>query len=73
MSELWMRLLIVGYGERDDGAFPPLLVGASQLLFEDLWAESIMGVPKEGRDRVEARVPSASPFLKQFYKQISEV
>ena len=71
LKALWSRLLIVGYGERDDGAFPSLLVGASQLLFEELWSESIEMAPKEGRDRVEARVQEASPFLKQFLKQIS--
>jgi hypothetical protein len=40
MKELWSRLFIVGFGEVDDGAFPSLAVGATSLLFEDLWEEA---------------------------------
>lgn len=37
LKELWTRLLIVGYGEIDDGAFPSLAIGSTKLLFEDEW------------------------------------
>jgi hypothetical protein len=37
MRTLWSRLLIVGAGEVEEGGFPSLAVGASELLFEDLW------------------------------------
>ena len=37
MKELFTRLLIVGFGEVEDGAFPSLAVGATELLFEELW------------------------------------
>lgn len=37
LRELWQRLLIVGAGEVDDGAFPSLAIGSTRLLFEDLW------------------------------------
>jgi hypothetical protein len=37
MGALWTRLLAVGAGEVDDGAFPSLAVGATPLMFEDLW------------------------------------
>ncbi len=40
LKPLWIRGLIVGYGEVDEGAFPSLAVGSTQLLFEDLWVES---------------------------------
>lgn len=40
MRELWTRLLAVGMGEIDDGAFPSLAVGATRLVFEDLWDEA---------------------------------
>ncbi|HEU4534499.1 MAG TPA: hypothetical protein VFS00_10290, partial [Polyangiaceae bacterium] len=40
LDELWSRLLIVGAGEVDDGAFPSLAVGATRLLYEDLFAEA---------------------------------
>lgn len=37
LRELWRRLLIVGFGEIDEGGFPSLAVGCAKLLFEDLW------------------------------------
>jgi hypothetical protein len=40
MRELWLRGLVVGAGEVDDGAFPSLAIGATRLLFEDLWLDS---------------------------------
>jgi hypothetical protein len=40
LRELWERLLIVGTGEVDDGAFPSLAIGATRWIFEDLWEES---------------------------------
>jgi len=40
LKELWNKLLIVGFGEVDDGAFPSLAVGSTELLFEDLWSEA---------------------------------
>jgi len=42
LKELWEKLLIVGFGEVDDGAFPSLAVGSSELLFEDLWKEALL-------------------------------
>jgi hypothetical protein len=41
MRELWERLLIVGVGEVDDGAFPSLAVGATRAIFEDLWEQAL--------------------------------
>ena len=40
LRELWTRLLIVGYGEIDDGAFPSLAIGSTKLLFEDEWLDT---------------------------------
>ena len=37
LKELWSRLLIVGVGEVDDGAFPSLSMSATRHRFEDLW------------------------------------
>jgi hypothetical protein len=37
MKVLWSRLLIVGTGEVEDGAFPSLAVAATELQFEDIW------------------------------------
>jgi hypothetical protein len=40
MRPLWTRLLVVGAGETPEGGFPSLEIGATHLLFEDLWCES---------------------------------
>ena len=37
LKELWSRLLIVGVGEVNDGAFPSLCMSSTRLRFEDLW------------------------------------
>lgn len=37
MKALWQRLLVVGIGEVEDGAFPSLSVSATEAMFEDLW------------------------------------
>lgn len=39
LKTLFERLLIVGYGEVDDGAFPSLSLGATPLMFEELWKD----------------------------------
>jgi hypothetical protein len=63
MKELWTRLLIVGYGEKDDGAFPSLLSGASQHLFEDAWNHAAQTHPDEAAQRLESKLGADSPFL----------
>lgn len=68
MKELWLRLLIVGFGEVEDGAFPSLAVGATQLLFEELWLASRELAPDEARAILNSRLDPASPFLKQLAK-----
>lgn len=40
MKRLWEHLLIVGFGEVDDGAFPSLAVGSTENLFEELWKDA---------------------------------
>jgi hypothetical protein len=59
MKALWSRLLVVGVGEVPDGAFPSLAVGATELLFEDLW-NARDDVPPEHEARLE-RVLARSP------------
>jgi hypothetical protein len=69
MKELFTRLLIVGFGEVEDGAFPSLAVGATELLFEDLWkASTQLSVPK-ARSTVERMLPARSLFRRYFEKR----
>ncbi len=67
-KELWQRLLLVGYGERDDGAFPSLVLGATPLLFEDLWLQSRRLVPVDSAEQVKAILGADSPFLRFWQK-----
>jgi hypothetical protein len=62
MKELFSRLLIVGFGEVEDGAFPSLAVGATELLFSDLWtrAEDMRG--SEWESMIERFMPKGSHF-----------
>ncbi len=62
-KELWERLLLVGYGEVDDGAFPSLAMGATPLLFEDLWRESRDLDPDVSAEVVRKTLGPDNPFL----------
>lgn len=68
LTELWSRLLIVGVGEVADGAFPSLSIGATKLLYEDLWIPSDER-PSAKEVRLLSRVlPPGSAFARQFEK-----
>lgn len=63
LRELWERMLIVGTGEVDDGAFPSLAVGATRWIFEELWEEA----QREPDAALLARaLPPSTPFGKYF-------
>lgn len=64
MKELWSRLLIVGFGEVDEGAFPSLAIGSIRVLFEDLWREAIKMSESEVESRIERFMPQGSLFRK---------
>jgi hypothetical protein len=66
LKQLWSRLLIVGCGEFDDGAFPSLAIGSTSLLHEDLWDASKAISPEEASDFLAKKIPQDSPFLKQL-------
>jgi hypothetical protein len=66
MRQLWAKLLIVGYGEVEEGGFPSLATGASKLLFEELWDESLK-ITIEERDKTIAKfIPANSPFTRHL-------
>lgn len=66
MKELFSRLLIVAFGEVEDGAFPSLATGATRLIYEDIWNEAL----DMEADRAEALIEEFMPvtFRKQFEK-----
>lgn len=47
LKELWSRFLIVGFGEVDEGAFPSLAVGATKVLFEELYQAALNARPEQ--------------------------
>ena len=68
MRELFTRLLIVGFGEVDDGAFPSLAVGATELIYEELWRAGAEMPPAEAAKTLERFMPTKSHFRRHFEK-----
>jgi hypothetical protein len=73
MKALWSRLLIVGFGEKDDGAFPSLAIGATQLLFEELWQASRIMEKSLAWSVLNGRLPNDSLFLEFLQKQLKVI
>lgn len=68
MQELWSRLLIVGTGEVDDGAFPSLEVGATRSIFEDLWETAQAGPSPEHARLLATKLVPGGAFAKHWRK-----
>ena len=72
MKALWTRLLIVGTGEVPDGAFPSLAVGATELLFEDIW-NARDDVPADARRRLDEVLAESPAFSRELRRALAEV
>jgi hypothetical protein len=68
MKELFTSLLIVGFGEVDDGAFPSLAVGATELLYDDLWRQAEAMSARKAQSIVDRLMPAPSHFRRYFEK-----
>jgi hypothetical protein len=68
MKDLFSRLLIVGFGEVDDGAFPSLAVGATELLYDDLWRQAESMSIRKAQAMVDHLMPPSSHFRRFFDK-----
>ena len=68
LKELWSRLLIVAYGEVDEGAFPSLAIGATRVLFEDLYRGARSMSEEDAYAILRTSGPERSPFLQFFQK-----
>lgn len=64
MKPLWSRLLAVGFGEIDEGSFPSLAIGATKLLFEELWDGAIALDEEEAERVVDSYLPKGSAYRK---------
>lgn len=71
MKSLWKQLLIVGFGEVDEGAFPSLAVGASQLIFEELEFEASRMEEAKREAILAPTVFASEKFTKYFNKTLS--
>jgi hypothetical protein len=72
LTQLFRRMLVVGYGEVDDGAFPSLAVGATRTLFEELWERAAGLEPRDALERARTLLPEGSPFARQHLKYLRE-
>jgi hypothetical protein len=70
MKALFSKFLIVAYGEVDDGAFPSLAVGATQLLYEELWNEAQTMSLKEAQALIDRWMPKGGKFRAYFDKNL---
>jgi hypothetical protein len=71
MKDLFSRLLIVGFGEVDDGAFPSLAVGATELLYDDLWRQAEAMPLRKAQATLDRLTPQPSLFRRYFDKTSS--
>ncbi|MFM8313860.1 MAG: hypothetical protein ACKOA8_06205 [Deltaproteobacteria bacterium] len=70
LKPLWTRGFIVGFGEVDEGAFPSLAIGATSLLFEDLWSEGQKFTSSEAFKRLENLLKTSPLVWKEVQKQL---
>ena len=66
---LWNHLCLVGVGEVADSSFPSLLVGATRLLFEELWNEAAGVDALVAGAALRERLGEDNPFYKYAVKQ----
>lgn len=72
LKALFSRLLIVGFGEVDDGAFPSLAVGATKMIYEDLWHDASTISEIEAHATIDEFMPEGSLVRKYFEKSLRE-
>ena len=57
-------------GEVDEGAFPSLAIGSTELLFEDLWREGRFIKEEKAMEIIETLLKDNLFFLKEIKKQV---
>jgi hypothetical protein len=70
MRALWIPGLITGFGEVQDSSFPSLAVGATSVLFEELWLEAADLDPSESLKWLEKKLGAENLFFKFMVKQL---
>ncbi len=72
MKQLFEMQLIVAFGEVEDGAFPSLAVGATRLLYEDLWERSKKMPQESAQKTLEKFAPKTSKTRTFFEKLVKK-
>lgn len=73
LKELWRRHLIVAYGEVDEGAFPSIAVGATKLIFEELWQRACALSVDEAMTSFTKTLAPESSFAKFYAKNFERI
>ncbi len=73
LQELWSRLLIVAFGEVDEGAFPSLAVGATKWIFEDLYQEAGALSLSGAESVIEAHFRAAPLAMKYHLRVLTQL
>jgi hypothetical protein len=71
LKDLWSQLMIVGFGEVDEGAFPSLAIGSTRVIFEELWQESQKLQRKEALETIDRLLPEGTLFRK-FVNEVTK-
>lgn len=72
MKELFSKFYIVAFGEVDDGAFPSLAIGATSVLYENLWTEAEALPSETAKSTIRTYMHDESlfyKFLKRAFNQ----
>jgi hypothetical protein len=71
LKPLWQNLLIVAFGEFEDSSFPSLGIGATPVLFEELWNEAKGMNPEQAKSVLLKKLGADNPFFK-FARKIRD-
>lgn len=71
LSWNFVHFQIVGYGEADDGAFPSLVVGATELIYEDLVLQSQEMSSERAQSYIDQYLKEGEAFHRFFCSKLS--
>lgn len=72
IKDLFSSFFVVGFGEVDDGAFPSLALGATKLIYEDLWTEAQALPDARAQVIIDQYMPTGSLIRKYLERTQSE-
>ena len=73
LRELWSRLLVVAFGEVDEGAFPSLAIGATKWIFEELYAQAREMRVEEAEAALDVLIRSSPLLLKEHLRILAQL